>query len=316
MNRKNIITASKRTTSFQLFEKKAFNSGLSKFLSLMGNDWFKNTRNAVVGVFLQKLIATVLICLNIIACDKVPFNPKIDDYNENLLVVDGIIGNHPDSKTIKLSRTSAYLNGKPYEMVEGATVEVTCEDQVFPFEEKDKGIYIAPDDWEPRVGNRYTLKIEFDGEVYKAESIMHKPANMHSLKVKPDDDDLYKVEGWIKDNKEKDEHFLFKYAINRVLNDSVQNWKLYSDKLVNNIWLENEPIFDEIDAKKGDTLKVLNFAIGESYYRFLEAAQKNIAEPMPFMPPAGILIEGNISNGALGFFEVSSIIQDSATVEK
>jgi hypothetical protein len=249
-----------------------------------------------------------------IACDKVPFSPNVDDYNDNLLVVDAIIGNY--SRTIKLSCTAAFFSGKPYEMVSGAVVEVACNEQSFSFKEKEEGVYVASDKWIPEIGNSYTLKITIDGEIYEANSTMRQPANMHSINVEPDDDDWYKIKISYKDNEEKDEHFVFKYTVNNVLNDSVQTWTIVNDKLVNNTWWENIEFFDEVKAKKEDTIKVINFAISENYYRFLEAAQKDLEEPLPFTSPAGIPIEGNISNGALGFFEVTSSIQDSAVVKE
>ena len=54
-----LTSASKKTKIFPVFDKKAPNTRLSKFLKprslLFVNDCFKNENNAVVGVFLQRL---------------------------------------------------------------------------------------------------------------------------------------------------------------------------------------------------------------------------------------------------------------------
>jgi hypothetical protein len=55
-----LYSASKKTTKFSVFDKKGPNTRLSKFLKSRSlqevNDCFKNESNAVVGVFLQRLI--------------------------------------------------------------------------------------------------------------------------------------------------------------------------------------------------------------------------------------------------------------------
>ena len=267
---------------------------------------------------ITNIIFLVLIILGTLACDEVPFDPRIDNQNENLLVVDGIIGNDPDFRTIKLSRTAAYLDGKLYEAVTGASVTVSSPAQVFTFTEEHDGLYDAPVDWDPQVGTEYTLRIELDGTTYEASSVMREPVNMHSLRVVPNeyDKDTYDVKAWVKDNEEKGEHFLFKYVANGALHDFVDDWSVYSDELANNVWMQDATLFYDLDTWEGDIVEVLGFSISKNYYQFVNAAMKNTSEPMPFMPPAGIPIEGNISNGALGFFEVSSITRLSTTVEE
>jgi hypothetical protein len=59
--KKNIIVSTpKKITNSQAFDKKALNTRLSKFLNPgslpIVNDWFKNESNAVLGVFLQRLV--------------------------------------------------------------------------------------------------------------------------------------------------------------------------------------------------------------------------------------------------------------------
>jgi hypothetical protein len=56
---KTLNSASKKTTKFSVFDKKAPNTRLSKVLKPRSlqviNDCFKNESNAVVGVFFQRL---------------------------------------------------------------------------------------------------------------------------------------------------------------------------------------------------------------------------------------------------------------------
>ncbi len=65
-----VRSASKKTTKFSVFDKKAPNTSLSKFLKPRSlqvvNDCFKNERKALVGVFLQRLRKRIFVKIEIL----------------------------------------------------------------------------------------------------------------------------------------------------------------------------------------------------------------------------------------------------------
>ncbi|WP_462318460.1 DUF4249 domain-containing protein [Marinilabilia sp.] len=265
--------------------------------------------------FNKIFLISVLTLMALSGCERVQFDPDIDDLNERLPVVDAVLGNHPDYKTISLTRTAPYMDGTEVEKIENALVTVQGPAKNYLFEHLKDGIYQAPEDFAPVAGRTYHLSIELDGEIYEAESTMNPPVNIDTLEVGYDrwedpKDHIYEVTGRVKDNEPEGEHFIFKYAVNEFLYDSTSVWSHYTDQLTNNIWLEDAIIFMNIEAQPGDTLDVFGLSISEIYYDFIQAAEKNRVGHNPFSPPSGIPITGNISNGALGIFQVSAIVQE------
>lgn len=262
---------------------------------------------------------TVLGILLLASCERVPFNPDLDTLNQEQLVVYGVLGNHPEYRTIELSRTAPYMDASEIETVENASVSVSGPDHTYQFTHTQKGRYQAPAEFHAGTDTTYHLRIDIEGEIYEASSTMRKPVNMHSLKVQPDrweesDAGIYEVTGWVKDNPQEDEWFVFKYAVNEVLHDSIKVWSHYNDKLTNDQWLEDTMIFGNIDANEGDTIDVYGLSISKIYYDFIQAAEKNRISHNPFSPPGGVPVTGNITNNALGIFQISAIVQERVMV--
>ncbi|MFW5754384.1 MAG: DUF4249 family protein, partial [Marinilabiliaceae bacterium] len=210
------------------------------------------------------------------SCERVPFDPDIDTLNKKQLVVDGVVGNHPEYRTIELSRTAPYMDASEFEAVENAVVSVSGPEQTYDFEHIKKGRYKAPEDFHTGIDTTYHVHIRINEESYEASSTMRKPLNMHSLEVNPDrwedsDEGIYEIIGSIKDNPEKDERFVFKYAVNEVLHDSVKVWAHYNDQLTNDQWMDEIMIFGNIDAEEGDRIDVYALSISEIYYDFIQA---------------------------------------------
>jgi hypothetical protein len=266
---------------------------------------------------IKKIILPAMAILATVACERIAFDPGIETLNKELPVVYGVIGNHPDYRTIELTRTAPYMDGTDIETIDDAIVTVSDDYQSYLFEHTENGRYLAPEAFSPGVDTTYYLNIETEGET--AKSTMRPAVNMHSLKVQKDrweteDNNIYEITGWVKDNETENERFLFKYTINDVTYDSVQVWSHYTDQLSNNMWLEDAMLFGNIDAKPNDTIDVFVLSVSVEYYDFVQAAEKNRISSNPFTPPPGVPITGNISNDGLGIFQVSAIVQETVSV--
>ncbi len=268
---------------------------------------------------IKKILLSVVAILTMVACERIAFDPGIETLNEKLPVVYGVIGNHPDYRTIELTRTAPYMDGSDINTIDDAIVTVSDNDQTYLFEPAGNGQYNAPNSFKPGVDTTYYLNIEIEGKTYTAQSTMRPPVNMHSLKVQQDrwetdENNIYEITGWVKDNEPENERFLFKYTVNDVTYDSVQVWSHYTDQLSNNMWLEDAMLFGNIDANPNDTIDVIVLSVSEEYYDFVQAAEKNRISSNPFTPPPGVPITGNISNDGLGIFQVSAVVQETVTV--
>lgn len=263
-------------------------------------------------------ILFILSFLALAACEREEFNPKLGGYNKNLLVIEGLITTSPDIQRMQITRTSNYMDGLEIKSVENATVTIVCENSSYEFTHSDKGIYLPPAGFIAEIGKTYKLSAMVDGQNYEAESTVSQPLALDSLSSERDEfeDDCFRVKGWFLDNAAKDEHFLFKYAVNDVMVDTLTKWSTYSDMLTNNVRFENVDLFYGVEANERDKVTVYTFSISKKYYNFINDAQKNLQPPIPFNPSPGIRIKGNISNGALGFFQASAVTQKSARLKK
>lgn len=116
------------------------------------------------------------------------------------LVVDGWVTNQPGTQTITLTWSSAYFDSNPIQPVLGAKVTVTDNiGNVYNFEDASKnGKYtwggLATDSL-GRIGRKYTLRIEYEKEVYTAQNEIRRVPKIDSiaytheiLPIKPDKD--------------------------------------------------------------------------------------------------------------------------------
>lgn len=268
---------------------------------------------------MKKILIIAVAATFLFGCKKVEFDPNLSEYNKNLLVVEGLITNNPEFQYVKLTRTASYMDNQPIATVNDATVSVECNGSTYIFTYSGNGIYTPPGGVVSEVGKTYHLSILQGGNVYEANSIMNESLTVDSINVIKDEyiNNKYMINAWFQDNPIEDEYFLFKYAINNTVYDSIEQWGRYLDILSNNYYFENVTLVYGVDAKVGDSISLYTFSISKEYFDFLTVAEKNMQEPIPFLPPPGARIKGNISNGALGFFQASSVyIRKSKVINK
>ncbi|RPH33301.1 MAG: DUF4249 domain-containing protein [Bacteroidales bacterium] len=260
---------------------------------------------------MKKILIITIAAASLFGCQKVEFDPNISEYNKNLLVVEGMISDNPDFQYINLSRTSSYLGNQPIVTINNALVSVSCEGSTYIFNHSGNGVYTPPVGFIGEVGKTYHLSVNHEGAIYEADSRMNQPLILDSINMEKDEFEKkkFKINAWFQDNPAEDEFILFKYAINNTLQDSIDQWEVYLDVLSNNLYIEDASIIYGINANIGDSISLYTFSISKQYCDFLLMAEKNMEEPVPFMPPPGARIKGNISNGALGFFQASAVFR-------
>lgn len=256
---------------------------------------------------MRKLILLIAIASIFASCKK-EFDLDLNGENKSLLVVEGMITDQNEPQVIKLIRTVGYLKQEKPKAVENATVNINVDGQTIPFTQKEPGKYYAPNGFVGQVGKTYKLTIVVDGKTYEASSKMHPAQAMGEATSGRFEFDGSKFEIRLSftDNPDKGDEILFKYAINDVLVDTLDKWTHYNDLLTNGTSFLNIRIFGDIEGKVDDKVTVYSYSISKEYADFINAASTSTMEPMPFFPPPGATITGNISNGAVGFFQASA----------
>ena len=266
---------------------------------------------------MRKLTILIAIASLFASCKK-EFDLDLNAQNKNLLVVEGLITDQNEPQIIKLSRTVSYLKQEKPQAVENATVMVNVDNQAVPFTQKEPGSYYAPDGFIGQVGKTYNLTITVDGQVYKASSKMNPAQVMDAASTKTHEfnPDYFEIRLSFTDNPDKGDYILFKYARNGQMIDTLDKWTTYNDRLTNGKSFEDILTFGDVEGSVGDDITVYSYSISKEYSDFIGAAEMATMEPMPFFPPPGAAITGNISNGAVGFFQASAIRKISTKLKK
>jgi len=272
-----------------------------------------------------------LLLLFLAACtEKVDLRSR-SDYHEYLAVEATLTDRPEDAQRVILSRTISYFHQEAQPMVRGASVRVN--DVVF--NEKEPGIYEAPEGYACQEGVDYRLRIRLpEGEEYEAETTM--PENGFRLDAVDyayaggktmDSDSLWTLAVWGYE-KEIESYFLLTHAVNG-LYPPFSMAIVSDDKFFNNAEVAGFPITgllqSEVFRKQygdcykyieaGDVLTQEIWTLDKGYYDYLVALTMG-GTSIPLFTPQPANVPTNIrGEQVLGYFAVCPVSRASVTVD-
>jgi len=253
----------------------------------------------------------------------------LEESDGSMLVVFGEITDEVKAHAIYLSRSVSYFYNEATPVVSGAIVSLSDGTTTVSLSEdpEDPGTYLTPDDYAGIPGNAYKLLIENvdinnDGisETYTAETVMKNTIPVEQVLVVYNSSwKNWEVGLFAKDPGETRDFYLYKVYRNGVLyTDSISDYRTSKDEFYNGNRIKGATV-QYFDKEEGDTILsgdkiTLEVAgITEDYYDFINQVQDEINDKIPLFSGPSANIEGNISNGALGFFSVMAISRGSCT---
>lgn len=247
---------------------------------------------------------------------------------DNKVVIEGLVTNVQGQSYVKLSRNRNFYDAGSTARITDAEVSVTTssgEQIVFahnPDGDADKEGYYYPNaNFAGSIGTSYTLNVEVEGVSYTATDELLPVTTIDSLAVRVDPDQLaepeepgryYAVFMYAKEPQDRVDYYLFKFYRNGEL---VLDWP--TDVYV----FDDETLGESIDDveiaeyyKEGDQVKVEMYSLSRQGFIFYSdlATLLNNDGGMFSPPPANP--RNNLSNGALGFFQVSAMNDYERTV--
>ena len=272
-----------------------------------------------------------LLLLFLAACtEKVDLRSR-SDYHEYLAVEATLTDRPEDAQRVILSRTISYFHQEAQPMVRGASVRVN--DVVF--NEKEPGIYEAPEGYACQEGVDYRLRIRLpEGEEYEAETTM--PENGFRLDAVDyayaggktmDSDSLWTLAVWGYE-KEIESYFLLTHAVNG-LYPPFSMAIVSDDKFFNNAEVAGFPITgllqSEVFRKQygdcykyieaGDVLTQEIWTLDKGYYDYLVALTMG-GTSIPLFTPQPANVPTNIrGEQVLGYFAVCPVSRATVTVD-
>ena len=279
---------------------------------------------------MKKYLIALLLPFLAACTEKVDLRSR-SDYHEYLAVEATLTDRSEDPQRITLSRTISYFRQEAQPMVRGASVQVN--DVVF--QEKEPGIYEAPEGYACQEGVDYRLRIRLpEGEEYEAETTM--PENGFRLDAVDyayaggktmDSDSLWTLAVWGYE-KEIESYFLLTHAVNG-LYPPFSMAIVSDDKFFNNAEVAGFPITgllqSEVFRKQygdcykyieaGDVLTQEIWTLDKGYYDYLVALTMG-GTSIPLFTPQPANVPTNIrGEQVLGYFAVCPVSRASVTVD-
>jgi len=252
---------------------------------------------------------------------EVPYDLDIEQTPPKV-VIEGLLTDHPDYQHIKITRSANFYSTGRTPRVTDAIVTVsddagnTIDFFHNPGNHPDSaGFYFPASSFAGVIGRTYSLKVDVAGAVFEATEKLVKGIPMDSIAYKinkeeqenPEEDGrFYEVLMFAREPKDEDNFYLFKFYRNDTLARANDTDIYFSDDelLAENIDGVPAPVFFEQNDSAGIEMYSIS-RVAYVYYSDLWALLNNDAggmfAPIPSSPRT------NISNGGLGFFQVSSV---------
>ena len=232
-------------------------------------------------------------CEELINIDLNETNPRY--------VIEADLNDLVTEQQIKVSQTVAFdapVRNKP---IDQAIVKVTDDKgNQYNFTSAGNGIYKSS--FKPKDKTRYNLKVTIDNQDFVASSYMNSYIDVDSLGIIEDvifSDTVYSVTLKFVDPKNQPNYYKYNISVN---GNKFEFSRVFSDKFNDGLYITHQISDNSNDIIIGDTVVVERQIVDKSVYNYWnEVLSINPGSAAPANPTS------NISNGALGYFSVSSV---------
>ena len=271
--------------------------------------------------FVGLLILTVS-CEETIILDLKQTSPSV--------VIEGLVSNKIGRNYVKVSKTAGFYDSGPTVKITNAVVKVIDDRGIEilfkhnPTEAKGaEGYYYADPTFKGEIGRTYKLIVTIGSQVYEAQDELLEVTKIDSLGVHINDDQLEKPDKsnqiyetllYAKEPKLTKDYYLFKFY----RNDSL-TYKNNTDVYVAN----DEGIGENIDGFPSpvyysvkDTAGVEMYSLSRNGFLYYNGLLNVLNGDGGMLTPPPVNPLSNLSNGALGFFQVSAISKADIVITK
>ncbi|UUC44312.1 DUF4249 domain-containing protein [Flavobacterium cerinum] len=253
------------------------------------------------------------------SCEEV-VDVKLDTAPPRLVVdaaINWIKGTTGSEQTIYLTTTADYF-GTEIPKVSGATVFITNSSNVdFPFLEVAAGEYSCTN-FQPVLGETYTLTVVAQGVTYKATEKMISVPSIQNIEQKNDGGftgDQIELKTYYNDPGDEDNYYLFRY----IRNSTLAVFRTSDDRFVQGNTTFD--IYSHEDLEANDKVNIRLMGISRQYYNYMNILISVVnGGGGPFQtPPAtvrgNVINQNNQANYPLGYFSLSEVDETTYTVQ-
>jgi hypothetical protein len=232
---------------------------------------------------------------------------KIDlklDEGVTKIVIEGTLSSTYRNQIVKISKTRPYYEAIPVEPVRDAIVTMSDSGNIYAFTQIRAGFYVSKISFAGVPNREYKMKIEIGNEVFEATSVMPRIPKIDSIQFysDPEDAQLFHIGLFAQENPLPGDYYfwgVYKDYIYQTTN--ITQLKYMSDELINGSYFNGNKL-QSVFAKPGNRITLQMGSITREYFNYSVAVLKETIYNDGIFKPAPANLEGNISNGALGFF--------------
>ncbi len=272
------------------------------------------------------MIKNIFLSL-ILACSLLACTERVDvklDSSYSRLVVDGFISPESGTYRVALTSTASYFYNEPVPRVVNAMMRLTDGSNTYILNETVpgiSGIYETDSSFEGIIGRTYTLNVELSEDIggsrdYEATDQLRDVTTLDSINAvfHPEwgTEGIWTIQLWAQEPGDEVNFYMFNlYRNGKLLTDTLNKKIISDDALFNGSYMNGIDVMYLNHAHAwetiypGDTIMLQMSGITKEYYDFInQVRQAGFNIPFFSGPPANV--EGNVSNGAVGFFAAYS----------
>ena len=226
-------------------------------------------------------------------------------------------------QNVFLSYSINYFGNDAVEKITGASVTVEGRQTIHTLEETADGTYTITEDWNPVVGENYTLSCLIDGKEYKATQLLRPCPEIDNLRFNRLSEDI------VGDSIEQysvvfdfqdiiglgDGYYGSTFEKGYAARDSFINGLFTDDAFEDEAnWTDIEMLFHGEPYELGDTAVVEVHSIGDDAVHYMQDIIDEIFRDELFGgPPANV--RSNFDGGALGYFILADVKNKEIVIE-
>ena len=281
---------------------------------------------------MKKILYFLSVIVLFASCEEtITLDPE---QSQPMVVIDALLTNKMTNHHVKITTSTGFYTSGQTPAVTDATVQITDDEgNAFDFvqEGDNSGFYLSQAQFAGIPGHTYKLVVNIAGEIYEAEETLMSVTPIDSLSFDVDEDErdfqsdnpndvddgdegrFYDVFLYTKEPQETEDYYLFKFYRNgEFLNDEGTDLYYSDDEFlqeeINGVTFSEYYAVDEVAGIEMMSLTRNAFV----FYSDLDITLNNdggLFSPIPTNP------RSNISNGALGLFQVSSVASAEITIQ-
>jgi len=272
---------------------------------------------------MKKLLTFLMLILLLTSCEE-QTDWSLQNGNIDFIVVDGIITNELKVQTIKLSKPVTGLNEKP-QPVTGATVLVSSSQVTYTFHDdpKQPGVYLSDNAFIGLKNKTYSLLITSGSKVYTSKAILAPPVEFVFLQYKINAaDNKYRIT-WVANTFHPVRPAMYEILLDwsaapgyaEANPDSCKAKLFYYTLPTLDVSEIFAPSLEKTTFPPGTVISERRYSLTDEHASFIRAVLLETTWQGGFFNTASANVPTNLSEGAVGFFGASGVVEKTQTVK-